>query len=332
MGVESHRWRCIILLLTVGTCAFPQGKVKRLYGRVDSLLRTRYERVTYDTQYISRPDRRLLLRVRANLSGNSIRYKNEQGGNNIHAHVSTALRGTVSLGASYMGISAAFSLNPGKMSGRNKDFEFNASAASNRYIIDLNYQRSNTLSGDIDTGPNSYYLDKDFAEMKILSVSACYFFNRKRRFSYPAAFSQSYIQKRSAGSWLAGVSFVGGTINTNDDVPGGFPRLNLKVRNVAVGGGYAHNFVYRKCLFHLSLVPTVIVYNYNKITLNNLKRVEYTHFPDFIVNARAAVLYNISPRYFVGSTVVANSSVLGNFDHYTSQTKWLARAFFGFRI
>lgn len=326
------RGLCIILLLMVGTGAFSQSKIKRLYGRVDSLLRARYERVTYDTQYISRPDRRLLLRVRTNLSGNSIRYKNEQGGSNMHAHVSTALRGTISLGASYSGISAAFSLNPGKMSGRNKDYEFNASAASNRYVIDLNYQRSNTLSGDINTGATSYYFEKDYAELKMMSISACYFFNRKRRFSYPAAFSQSYIQKHSAGSWLAGISFVGGTINTNDDVPDGFPRMDIKIRNVAVGGGYAHNFVYRKWLFHLSLVPTIIVYNYNKVTLNHLKLVEYTHFPDFIVNARAAILYNISPRYFVGSTVVANSSVLGNFDHYTSQTKWLARAFFGFRI
>lgn len=318
-------------MLIVSTCAFPQNKLKKLYLRADSILRERYEKVTYDTQYISRPDRRLLLRLRGNFSGNSIRYKNVQDDNDSHAHISTDPRGTISLGASYMGIAVAYSINPAKISGRNKDYELNISVASNRYILDLNYQQSNTLSGDIESKKGSYHIDKDLLNMKMLNITGCYIFNH-RRFSYPAAFSQSYIQKRSAGSWLAGFSFMGGSIKTSKDAPAGSHDLHLKVRNVALGGGYGYNLVCRKWLFHLSAMPTIIIYNYNDITMDGVKQKEYTHFPDLLINSQAAIIYNISPRYFIGSTLVVNSSTFGNFKHYTYQTKWRARAVIGFRL
>ena len=321
----------IILMLVAGANAFSQNKLKRLYLRADSILRERYEKVTYDTQYICRPDRRLLFRVRGNLSGNSIRYKNIRDGNDTHAHISTDLRGTISLGASYMGISAAYSINPGKIKGSNKDYELNVSASSNRYILECNYQRSNTLSGDITTKNSSYHIGKELLTMKMMNITGCYIFNH-RRFSYPAAFSQSYFQRRSAGSWLAGFSFMGGNVKTSEDAPADSHDLHLKVRNVALGGGYGYNLVYRKWLFHLSAMPTIVVYNYNDITMDGEKRKEYTHFPDLLINSRAAIVYNISPRYFIGSNLVVNSSTFGNFKHYNYQTKWHARAVFGFRL
>lgn len=318
-------------MLMAAASAFPQNKLKKIYLRADSILRVRYERVTYDTLYISRPEKRFLLRVRGNLSGNSIRYKNVQDGNDSHAHISTALRGTVSLGFSYMGISAAYSINPTKISGSNKDYELNVSASSNRYILDFSYQRSNTLSGDITTKESSYHIGKELLTMKMINITGCYIFNH-RRFSYPAAFSQSYFQRRSAGSWLAGISFMGGSVKTSEDAPEGSHDLHLKVRNIALGGGYGYNLVYRKWLFHLSAMPTIIVYNYNNITMDGVRAKEYLHFPDLLINCRAAIVYNISPRFFIGSNLVVNSSTLGNFKHYTYQTKWRARATFGFRL
>ena len=170
----EKRFCVTILMLMVSTCIFSQNKVKRLYERADSILRVRYERVSYDTQYISRPDKRLLLRVRGNLSGNSIRYKNIQGENDTHAHLSTSTRGTISLGASYMGLAAAFSINPAKWSGRNQDYELNVRASSNRYFLDFCYQRSNTLSGDISTVSESRFIDKEFLKMKMINLTGCF--------------------------------------------------------------------------------------------------------------------------------------------------------------
>ena len=321
----------VLFLLLASASAFSQNKIKKLYLRADSILRVRYEKITYDTLYICRPDRKFLFRIRGNFSGNSIRYKNVQDGNDSHAHFTTDHRGTISFGASYMGLAASFSLNPAKMSGKNEDYELNVSATSNRYMIDFDYQRSTTLSGDINTQKGSRHFDKEDLKLKMLSITGFYIFNH-RRFSYPAAFSQSYFQKRSAGSWLAGFSFMGGSVNTNNDAPAGSYDIHLKVRNVALGGGYGYNLVHHKWLFHLSAMPTIVVYNYNNITIDGVKRAEYTHFPDLLINSRAAIVYNISPRYFIGSNVVFNSSTFGNFRHYTFQTKWKVRAVFGFRL
>ena len=47
-------------------------------------------------------------------------------------------------------------------------------------------------------------LPEGILQVKTLNVNAFYVFNY-RRFSYPAAFSQSYIQRRSAGSFLLAI-------------------------------------------------------------------------------------------------------------------------------
>ena len=46
--------------------------------------------------------------------------------------------------------------------------------------------------------------------MNEFNISAYYVFNDKR-FSFPAALLQNYHQLRSAGSWLAGLSFQSGS-------------------------------------------------------------------------------------------------------------------------
>ena len=45
----------------------------------------------------------------------------------------------------------------------------------------------------------------------MLTLNAYYAFNG-RRFSYPAVFSQSWMQKRSCGSLMLGASFMGGVL------------------------------------------------------------------------------------------------------------------------
>lgn len=53
--------------------------------------------------------------------------------------------------------------------------------------------------------------------LKVVNLAGYYTFNH-RRFSFPAAFTQSYIQHRSADSWLAGISYQGGSINTSNSL------------------------------------------------------------------------------------------------------------------
>ena len=59
----------MMMMLLVGLTASAQSKREVMRERVDSVLRKNYERGSYDTLYMKRPDSKLTLKLRANLSG-----------------------------------------------------------------------------------------------------------------------------------------------------------------------------------------------------------------------------------------------------------------------
>ena len=321
----------LIALLPVSA----QSRHQQKKAKLDSVLTARYYRTPYDTNYVVRPEGRWTLKVRLNQTGNAFHAKVEEDGIHSKADLSTSHKTTVSIAATYRGLSAAVAINPAKLSGAYKDYEFNLNYYSSRLSLDFSYQRAESLSGDIERMGNYYSMESGDTKMKIVNLVGYYTFNH-RRFSYPAAFNQSYIQRRSAGSWLAGISYQGGTIETTEDLKARSPKapeVDIRIGHVGIGGGYGYNLVLRqKWLLHLSILPTFVVYNYNKLTVNGERReAKHMHF-NMIFNERAAVVYNFSPRYFAGATLVMNNSVFDDEVVTVNQNKWRARAFFGFRL
>jgi hypothetical protein len=171
--------------------------------------------------------------------------------------------------------------------------------------------------------------------LKVSNIAGYYIFNH-RRFSFPAAFTQSYIQRRSAGSWLAGFSYQGGSIKSNKELKernADAPEVNISVGHFGIGGGYAYNWVLGKgWLIHFSMLPTVVVYDRNKLTVRGEpKRAKRMHF-NMIFNEHVAIVRNFSSRYYTGATLVMNNSVFDDNIVVVNQNKWRARAFFGVRL
>ena len=304
-------------------------------ARLDSALAARYYRTPYDTNFVIRPEGKLTLKLRLNQTGNDFHAKGTVNGFYSEADLKTSHKTTMSIGASYRGISAAVAINPAKMKGLYKDYEFNLNYYSSRLSLDFSYQRSETLAGDFTGDRGDLRLESGEALLKVLNIAGYYTFNH-RRFSYPAAFTQSYIQRRSAGSWLAGISYQGGSIKTTDDLKArnpNAPDVRIYIGHVGIGGGYGYNWVpSRKWLLHLSILPTVVVYNRNNMTVNG-ERKEAQHMRlNMLFNERAAVVYNFSPRYFVSLTAVVNNSVFKDDNVTVNQNKWRARASFGMRL
>ena len=304
-------------------------------ARLDSVLTARYFRSPYDTDYVIRPEGKLTLKVRFNQTGNDFHAKGTVNDIYSKADLKTSHKTTMSIGASYRGISASVAVNPGKLKGIYKDYEFNLNYYSSRLSLDLSYQRSETLAGDITGDRGEQCLESGEATLKVLNIAGYYTFNH-RRFSYPAAFTQSYIQRRSAGSWLAGISYQGGSIRTTDDLKLRSPEapdVRVYIGHFGIGGGYGYNWVLgKKWLLHLSLLPTFVVYNRNNMTVNGeRKEAQHMRF-NMIFNERAAIVYNISPRYFLGTTAVVNNSLFKDDNVTVNQNKWRARAFFGMRL
>ena len=329
-------WILASFLLMVSNETLGQSRNQQLKAKLDSVLSSRYYKTPYDTNYVVRPEGTVTLKLRLNQTGNDFHAKGTVNDIYSKADLSTSHKTTISIAASYRGLSAAVALNPAKMSGAYKDYEFNLNYYSSRVSLDFSYQRSESLAGDVyreDRGEQP--MESGDLTLKVVNLAGYYAFNH-RHFSYPAAFNQSYIQRRSAGSWLAGISYQGGIIETRDELKArnpNAPTVSIDVGHVGIGGGYAYNWVLgQKWLIHFSLLPTFVVYNRNKMTVNGeRKEAQHMRF-NMIFNERAAIVYNFSPRYFAGATLVMNNSVFDDDVVVVNQNKWRARAFIGLRL
>ncbi len=329
-------WILASFLLMVSNGTLGQSRNQQLKAKVDSVLSSRYYKTPYDTNYVVRPEGTVTLKLRLNQTGNDFHAKGTVNDIYSKADLSTSHKTTISIAASYRGLSAAVALNPAKMSGAYKDYEFNLNYYSSRVSLDFSYQRSESLAGDVyreDRGEQP--MESGDLTLKVVNLAGYYAFNH-RHFSYPAAFNQSYIQRRSAGSWLAGISYQGGIIETRDELKArnpNAPTVSIDVGHVGIGGGYAYNWVLgQKWLIHFSLLPTFVVYNRNKMTVNGeRKEAQHMRF-NMIFNERAAIVYNFSPRYLAGATLVMNNSVFDDDAVVINQNKWRARAFIGLRL
>ena len=303
--------------------------------RMDSVLAARYYNIPYDTNYVTRPEGTLMLKVRVNQTGNDFHVKGTVDDVYSKADLKTSHKTTFSVAASYRGIGVGISINPAKWKGVYDDYEFNLNYYSSRFSLDFSYQRSSTLAGDIIHDDRKERLESGDLALKVVNLAGYYTFNH-RHFSFPAAFNQSYIQRRSAGSWLAGISYQGGRIKTNDKLKANNPKaadVSINIGHIGIGGGYGYNWVLgKKWLLHFSMLPTVVVYNHNDFTWNGEhKKAKRMRF-NMIFNERAAIVRNFSSRYYAGATLVMNNSVFDDDMVVVNQNKWRARAFFGLRL
>ena len=313
------------------------ARYDRQLFRGDSLLAANYHKVKYDTAYIGRPDARWTIKYRGNLSGADMRTTSVTDGVENRSRVTADCRGTLSMAVAYRGLGLGVAVNPAKFAGKCKDFEYNLNSYSNRYGFDVVFLSSKTYHGYKASDAERIDIHKGQISQNALNLNFYYAFNY-RRFSFPAAFSQSYIQKRSAGSWMIGASFDGSKTELND--------MTIRLNEFAVGAGYAYNLVIaRHWLCHLSALPTMTIYShdYTKTltsadednapsATSTMRHDMKYHFPSAIITGRAAAVYSWRNK-FAGATAVYNYSVAGNEDHLqVRRKKWRVRMFFGFRF
>ena len=120
-----YYWIIATLLFVFSNETYAQSRDQQLRAKIDSALTERYYKTSYDTNYVVRPEGRLTLKVRLNQSGDDFHVKGDKDGISSKADLSTNFKTTVSIGASYMGLSASLAINPAKMKGAYKDYEFN---------------------------------------------------------------------------------------------------------------------------------------------------------------------------------------------------------------
>ncbi len=140
----------ITLLLAISMASAAQSRREQRRASVDSVLTARYYKTPYDTNYVVRPGGRLTLKLRLNQTGNTIHAKGTVNDIYSKADLHTSHKTTIAVAAIYRGLAMGLAINPAKLSGSYKDYEFNLNYYSSRLSLDASYQRSTTLAGDIE--------------------------------------------------------------------------------------------------------------------------------------------------------------------------------------
>ncbi|MBR5654648.1 MAG: DUF4421 family protein [Prevotella sp.] len=327
---RSQKGKRLFVLLPFCLFVFSAVPAQSLLQRIDSMLTRNYRKGNIDTAYITRPQTKWTIVGRLNVSGAKIESEGTEteSGRHFKSEMKADYKSTISVGVSYLGFSLNLSLNPAKLMGKYDDYELNFNSYGKRIGFDIIYQDAHNFTGWQERdGLGRADLPGDLLKLKTLNANVYYVFNN-RRFSYPAAFTQSYIQRRSAGSLLMALSGQGqqGTVS-------GEQELEFKMTNIGIGAGYGYNYVPAQgWLLHISAMPTFIVYSHTSMTFNDTRVPLHYHFPEAIITGRGAVVRQKGNKFY-GMSMVFNFTNIGNKESLAVHNiKWRVRAFFGLRL
>ena len=328
-----------VMALAIVDVAVAQSNGYAKIQKLDSVLAARYYRQdSFDTAYIMRPATKWTFTARMNVSGTKIKAEGMADDQHFKSEMEANRKATLSVGVSYLGFSLSAAINPAKMLGKYHDYELNFNSYGKRFGFDVTYQDAKNFSGWHDhDGMERIELPDGMLKVKTLNVNVYYAFN-SRRFSYPAAFSQSYIQKRSAGSFLLAASGQGqhATLDWQQE-------MQLKMTNIGIGAGYGYNYVpipakastrnlTPSWLLHISALPTFIVYSNTSMTFGDTRVPLHYHFPEVIITGRGAVIRQWNNK-FLGLSMVFNFTNIGHQENLAVHNiKWQVRTFFGLRL
>lgn len=144
---------------------------------------------------------------------------------------------------------------------------------------------------------------------KCFGIDAQYIFNH-RRYSWPAAFGENAVQRKSQGSWKLGFSYnhVTVTFNRNELSPYIAERIDttllfnkVSYKDYAISIGYGYNWAFRRnCILAVSILPS-IGYRQSDITEHNLDKAVLRNISTDVF-FRTSLFWN-NTKYFTGIVV-----------------------------
>lgn len=208
-----------------------------------------------------------------------------------------------------------------------REIEF--SIYSSQVGIDLFYRRTgsdykirNVYLGENINAEKLINMPFDGINIGITGVNLYYIFNHKR-FSYPAAFSQSTCQKISCGSWLAGVGFTNNSVEIDHDklqnivqtyckpdgvkLDSGLMFNRVKYYDFNVSGGYAYNWVFAKNWLFCASASIALAYKHTQGDWEGGKEQRF-RLDNVNVDGigRFGIVYN-NTRWYAGASAILHS-------------------------
>lgn len=316
-------------------------KAEEAMIKADSILDVRNAKITTDTLYVARPQETWTFRAKVDGFGEVMHLRSvDPDGTRGNYYLNADPKITLGIMANYRGISASFSLSPSKMLSDISDMMSAINYYSNTFGIDLTFEKVNSFRGRTNLESHTHKLSSA-TNMRQFALTGYYVFNGKK-FSLPAVFNSTWVQKRSAGSFLVQAAFntgrvkIGPDLNADESVASIPERIDMN--SLAIGAGYGYNLVAGKhWLIHATAQPSIMVWQNYKLHTTDRKGNEQVNKMDtgrinFFIVGRLGAIYSWD-RYFIGLTSVVQHSKSGkDSDFALLDTQWQARAFFGWRV
>ncbi len=259
-----------------------------------------------DTNYIQKPARPWQVSVKSRVAQTDLNMHSTINGNAVYAsvlegtgyqiegplritpRVTTPISASVGIKVGYRGLSASYTFPLKGYNGQSLSFR----SMGNYYSINLRWHKFEEKSPeapssfalknvDVNTGedlggvkeynmPGKWNLESPI-KIKTLVFDGFYIFNYKR-FSYGAAYNQKTIQKRSAGSLIAGIMAYYADFRFDDSRNAELITYMGEIGRIrqwqgSVGAGYAYNYVPAKgWLIGVTALPMVTLLNRMKMT------------------------------------------------------------------
>ena len=293
----------LTLVICLSFCghSMAQGKMFSLVKKVGNMIDSMSVRGV-DRRYIEAPKKPWQLIVKGNISQTivSMRTQGSIAGAEYSArpHLKTTPSQYIGLWAGYRGYGLGYTVNVGGDKGSYLTF----GATGGAFGINVRIHSFENSNPNFDL--NSDLIPEDVADtwkevelidpihVKTVIADGYYFFNGKK-FSYAAAYDQSVIQKRSAGSLMAGLMYNYTNIDYSSDYNGDLIYMmkglgKVKLWQGGVGAGYAFNWVPASGLLinvmampMLTFVNKIKAYGY---TTNVEELMEHPNFWDIYIS------------------------------------------------
>ena len=224
---------------------------------------------SYDSAYVVGTGKNWKFMYKSNIWNDN--YQGQPSGRNMRVDMRSKLAANVGLQLSFMAVSVGYTLgitnlmNGEKVSNK-VDFSFTcARFAAEAYYME---NRGTTTAWVTDKVSGDKWKIKEFGGLhrKSYGLSAYYFFNN-RRYAQAAAYCFSKYQKRSAGSFIAGICMQHRDMAINlqempqivqDQIPADEELPHFLYNDYCLLAGYGHNWVLGpKWLLNLTVTPYV---------------------------------------------------------------------------
>ena len=269
------KYLVLVIGLSISSQMMAQGGVISLIKKVGTLIDTMSVRGV-DRRYIEAPEKPWQLIVRGNVNQTIVSMNTKGVIEGMEYDAKPSLRTEpaqyVGLWAGYRGYGLGYTVNVGGDKGNY--FTIGATGGSFGINVRIHSFDNSSPNLNLDSDILSDSNKDEWREVKLIDpihvntliADGYYMFNGKK-FSYAAAYDQSVIQKRSAGSLMAGLMYNYTNIDYSSKYNGDIIYLmeglgRVKLWQGSVGVGYAYNWVpARGLLINVMAMPMLTFVN-----------------------------------------------------------------------